>query len=87
MKRISRRVQDAYIEASRREGLSQSYLRLDVDRERGKVSLESDGIGRQRPREVDEALGSSSHTGQPVSGAFGGEEEDLWCRWRGEVGG
>lgn len=76
MQRISRRVQDAYIEAPRREGLSQSYLRLDVDRERGKVSLESDGIGRQRPREVDEALGSSSHTGQLISGLAGGEEED-----------
>lgn len=42
-----------------------SYLRLDVDSERGKVSLDSDGIGRQRPRQVDEAIRSSSgHTGQ-----------------------
>lgn len=40
------------------------YLRLDVDGKRGKVSLKSSRRGRQRAREMDETLGSGSHTGQ-----------------------
>lgn len=47
----------------RSEGTA-TYLRLDVDGERGKVSLEPNCVRRQRAREVDEALSIGSHAGQ-----------------------
>lgn len=47
-----------------RNELSISYLRLDVDSERGKVSLEANGIGCQRTSQVDEAICCGSHAEQ-----------------------
>lgn len=68
------------------EGYHATYLRLDVDGERGKVSLEPDGVRRQRAREVDEALGIGSHAGQDrgglsrTAGRRGGREEVVRAR-------
>lgn len=52
-------------------GGEEGYLRLDIDAERGNVSLDANVAVSQRAREMYEALGSSSHAGQMVGGRRG----------------